>query len=85
MVYFDRIYSDESLPNRAKLVYFYLCDRMGKNGIAWPSVKRIASDTSLSRSTVKRALSDLIKAGYIRKEAAFRENGGHTSNRYYPV
>jgi predicted transcriptional regulator len=36
----------------------------------------------LSRSTVKRALHDLIKAGLIEKEARFRENGSNTSNRF---
>lgn len=38
---------------------------------------------SLSRSTVKRAVKDLEKAGLIRKEPHYRENGSATSNRYY--
>jgi DNA-binding MarR family transcriptional regulator len=83
MGYFDRIYADENVPQRAKLVYFYLCDRMDKTRIAWPGIKRIGADLAISRSTVKRAITDLEKAGYIRKEAAFRENCGRTSNRYH--
>jgi DNA-binding MarR family transcriptional regulator len=83
MGYYDNIYNDENLAHRAKLVYLYLYDRTGSNGVAWPSIRRIAADTSLSVSTVKRALSDLIKAGYVKKESAYRENGGRTSNRYY--
>jgi predicted transcriptional regulator len=83
MVYYAKIYTDESLPNRAKLVYFYLRDRMDKEGIAWPGINRIAADLSLSRSTVKRALHDLVNAGYIKKEAAYRDNGSATSNRYH--
>ena len=43
----------------------------------------IAKDLSLSRSTVKRAVKDLEKAGLIRKEPHYRENGSATSNRYY--
>ena len=58
-------------------------DRCDKEQKAWPGIKRMATDLSLSRSTVKRALYDLVKAGLIRKEPHFRENGSATSNRYY--
>jgi DNA-binding transcriptional MocR family regulator len=85
MSHYDEIYSDGNLPQRAKLVYFYLRDRMGGKGVAWPSIRRISFDTSLSRSTVKRAIADLANAGYIRKETAHRQNGSCTSNRYYLV
>lgn len=50
---------------------------------AWPGLNTIASHLSLSRSTVKRAVKDLEKAGLIRKEPHCRENGSATSNRYY--
>ena len=71
------------LSHRAKVVYIYLHDRMDAERKAWPGIRRIASDLSVSRSTVKRALQDLERAGLIRKEPHFRENGGATSNRYY--
>ena len=71
------------LPHRAKLVYIYLHDRMDKEKMAWPGLNTIAKDLSLSRSTVKRAVKDLEKAGLIRKEPHYRENGSATSNRYY--
>lgn len=84
MPYFKQIYDDDRLPGRAKLVYVYLHDRMDTEHKSWPGINRIASDLSLSRSTVKRAIGDLVKAGYVRKEAAYRENNrGQTSNRYY--
>jgi DNA-binding MarR family transcriptional regulator len=84
MPYYSQIYEDNELPNRAKLVYIYLRDRMDSEKKSWPGLNRIAADLSLSRSTVKRAVSDLVKAGYVRKEAAYRENNrGQTSNRYY--
>ena len=51
--------------------------------MAWPGLNTIAKDLSLSRSTVKRAVKDLEKAGLIRKEPHYRENGSATSNRYY--
>jgi DNA-binding MarR family transcriptional regulator len=84
MPYFNTIYADDQLPNRAKLVYVYLHDRMDAEKKAWPGINRIAADLSLSRSTVKRAIKDLEKAGYVRKEAAYQErNMSRTSNRYH--
>ena len=84
MPYFNTIYADDRLPNRAKLVYVYLHDRMDSEKKTWPGINRIGSDLSLSRSTVKRAIRDLEAAGYVRREAAYREsNLSRTSNRYY--
>jgi DNA-binding MarR family transcriptional regulator len=84
MPFFDTIYADDRLPSRARLVYVYLHDRMDGEKKSWPGINRIGSDLSLSRSTVKRAIRDLEAAGYVRKEAAYREsNLSRTSNRYY--
>lgn len=55
---------------------------MDKECKAWPGIKTIAADLSLSRSTVKRAIKDLEKAALIRKEPHYRGNGSATSNRY---
>ena len=79
---FDKLYQAE-VPNRAKVVYFYLFDHMDQVRKAWPGIKTIARELSLSSSTVKRAIWDLEKASLIRKEPHYRENGSVTSNRYY--
>lgn len=83
MGYFDSIYtaSPEKLPHRARTVYMYLKDRAGMGNECWPAVKTIARDLQLSRSTVKRALHDLTRAGLVEKESRYRENGSCTSNR----
>ncbi|MDD3062763.1 MAG: helix-turn-helix domain-containing protein [Massilibacteroides sp.] len=83
MSYFNTIYvaSPDELPHRARAVYMYLKDRAGKGSDCWPAVNTIAADLQLSRSTVKRALHDLVKAGLIEKESRYRENGSRTSNR----
>ncbi len=83
MSYFNHIYaaSPDELPHRARTVYIYLRDRAGKGTDCWPAVNTIAADLQLSRSTVKRALHDLVKAGLIEKELRYRENGSNTSNR----
>lgn len=83
MSYFGNIYtaSADELPHRARSVYMYLKDRAGVGQDCWPAVKTIAADLQLSRSTVKRALHDLTRAGLVEKETRYRENGGTTSNR----
>jgi len=80
---FTRVYKDERLLKRAKLVYLYLSDRK-KDGVAWPGINAMARDLSMSRNTVKRAVADLEQFGYIRKEIFFREEDGkQSSNRYH--
>ena len=81
--YFEKLYRNDELPQRAKLVYMYLYDRKDAENKVWPSVKRIAGDLSISPKTVRRAVQDLVKAGLLRKEYAYRDNGSHTSNRYF--
>lgn len=82
MSYFGTIYADTELPSRARTVYMYLRDRADAEGKCWPGIKTIASDLKLSRSTVKRALDDLEKAGYLKRLPRYRANGSSTSNLY---
>ncbi len=85
MSYFGTIYfySSDELPARAKTVYMYLKDRSDAKGECWPAINTIARETSMSRSTVKRGIGDLIRCGLLTKESRYRENGGNTSNRYF--
>lgn len=76
------IYETE-LPFRAKAVYEYLCKRAGKERTCFPGMKRIASDLSLSRKTVQRAVNDLEQAGLVYTEQRWRENGGRSTLMYY--
>lgn len=78
MNYFDSIYSD-NLPSRAIAVYMYLVQRANSDGQCWPSERRIALDLSISKSTVKRAIADLVKGGYIRTEQRYRKTGAKSS------
>lgn len=82
MSWFGTIYADEELSHRAKAVYMYLRDRSDAEGKCWPGINTIAADLKLSRSTVKRALADLERAGYLKRTHCFRENGSYTSNLY---
>ncbi len=82
MAYYNSIYQDEELGPRAKAVYIYLKDHANKQGTCWPGINTIAAGVSLSRSTVKRALNDLMKAGLVEKSSRWRKNGSLTSNLY---
>ena len=81
--YFRTIYENDELSQRAKLVYIYLFDRCDTEKKAWPSVRRIAKDLSISEKTVRRAIKDLERARLVHKEYAYRDNGSFTSNRYF--
>ena len=82
MKYNNPIYRSDQ-PYRNIAVYQYLRERAGKRGYCWPSVATIAEDIGMSKSTVKRALMDLKKKGFIQIEKRYRENGGKTSNLYH--
>lgn len=79
---FSSLYSSE-LPHRARTVYMYLRDRADRDGKCYPAIGTVAKELKLSRSTVKRAIADLEKSGYLRREQRWRENGGKSSNMFY--
>ena len=81
MSYFQKIYHSE-LNHRARAVYMYLKDHADREGKFWPGIRTMARELGLSRSTVKRALDDLCKAGLLTREPRWRENGSLTSNLY---
>ena len=80
---FRNIYNS-NLSHRAKSVYMYLKDRADSEGRCWPAIRTIALELGLSRSTVKRALDDLCRAGLLQKDPRWRENG-RIQNIPYPV
>ena len=81
--YMERVFSSELRP-RARLVLQVLVLHCNKEGECFPSIKTIATKCGYGISTVKRGLSELVEAGYIKKQARFdkRKNGGQTSNLY---
>ena len=76
MSFFNAVYGDQELSPRAKMVCLYLHDRANKDGESWYAIGSIARDLNLSRSTVKRAIQDLLRLGWIEKRPRYRENGG---------
>ena len=66
---FEMIYRDE-VSSKAVMIYRYLHDRQGKHENCFPSHRTIAMDTKCSVSTVKRAIDELVRKGYVVKEIA---------------
>ena len=77
----DFLYRTE-LPHRAVSVYVYLKDRANKDGECWPAIPTIARELKLSESTVRRALRDLRRGGYLITEQRYRTKGGKSSLLY---
>lgn len=82
MGYFHAVYADHELSPRARTVCMYLHDRANREGESWYAINTIASDLGISRSTVKRALGNLVRQGRVEKMPRYRKNGGCTSNLY---
>ena len=81
LAYYDSIYQDRELSPRAKTVLIYLKDHANKQGTCWPGINTIAAGVSLSRSTVKRALNDLINAGLVQKSRPCLKNRYCTNDK----
>ena len=71
-----------NLPHRAIAVYLYLESRANKGRTCYPAIGTIARELHLSVSTVKRAITDLEREGFLRKKQRWRENGGRRSLLY---
>ena len=78
---FEMIYRDE-VSAKAVSVYRYLLDRQGKYEFCYVSHRRMAGDLKISVSTVKRALDELERKGYVGIEQQRRANGSRCCNIY---
>ena len=85
MSYFNEIYGDPELSSKAKMVLLYLHDRANQKGESWYAINTMARELSLSRSSIKRALAELVRQKRINVHHRFRNNGRCTSNTYYLI
>lgn len=70
---------------RALLWYLADCHSEEAGGIAWPSVKTLASHMGMSARSVRRLVTSVEKKGIIGRIAQTRENGSTQSNSFYFV
>lgn len=71
------------LKPAAKIVLYWLADHYNeKTGLCFPSLKTLAEECEMNRSTVLRHLDALEEMGFIVRDRRHRENGSLTSNLY---
>jgi hypothetical protein len=68
-----------------KLVLLALADFSNEDGRCYPSIKKIGEITEQSESTIKRALCDLVEAGFIKKLQRRRRKDGRLSVYEYQI
>ncbi len=78
---FEMIFHDD-VSFRAQSIYRYLRYCQGKNESYYQPHKDIARENKCSISTVKRAIDELVRKGYVEIINRRRSNGSMTSNRY---
>lgn len=70
------------LPTTAKFTLVVLADLADEADSCFPGQEYIARATGCSSRTVRRALEDLERAGYVQRQRRHRGNGSRTSDRY---
>ena len=73
---------DLQLTEKEIIVYMYLCSCSNKENECYPSLRQIAAACSISQSSVKSAMKELIERNLIIKDNQYRENGGRRNNLY---
>jgi biotin operon repressor len=72
----------QTLPSRDKFVLIMLANYADESGKCWPSLNRLASDTSTSKSTVQNAIRALEAAGVLAVQAR-TQDGVSLPNIYH--
>jgi biotin operon repressor len=72
----------QKLPSKDKFVLVMMANFADEDGKCWPSLNRLADDTSMSRSTVQLAIKGLEAAGMLRIEKRIQD-GVSLPNHYY--
>lgn len=81
MIFPRRIY-DLELTHKAVSVYCYLCNRADRNGECFPSVRRIAEDLNISKTSVFRAFNELEGHKLLTRTARYHSQSGRRSSLY---
>ena len=73
---------ESDLTAHELLVYIALLNRANGQGLAWPSVPRIARESRMSVTTAKRTIRSLEGRGLIKKQLRPRLDGSNETNVY---
>ena len=78
----NKLITDKNISTAEYRILCYLLMRAGNQDTCYPSLNTISADTDISLSTVKRAIPELVKKGYLKKINRKKTNGSATSNLY---
>lgn len=67
----------------SKSVLVALANYADEDGLAWPSVGRLADMTQWGTRSIQRCLSKLIKAGFLRREPRAAPSGQRLADGFY--
>jgi hypothetical protein len=70
------------LDPRQKLTLLALADYADHNWQCFPSYDKLAEKTRQSHKTVRRHIDGLVEDGWLKKDPAYRADGGSRSNMY---
>lgn len=76
---------DANLVGVPKALYCALCSRADDNGLAYPSIEVMITDTGISRRSVQRGLRILLDNGWISKARSDTRNIKKQSNWLYTI
>lgn len=83
-MYFYNKVSSANVSSSSRTVYRALLHYANRETWScFPSIKTIAKDTGMSRSTIMRCLNELEKENLILRINRLRNNKGKTSNIYF--
>lgn len=72
-----------TIGSTGKLIYGRLCQFAGEKGYCWPAISTLAFAIGCSKTTVKKAIKELLGEKLIEVEHRFSEDGDATSNLYF--
>ncbi|MCL2050860.1 MAG: helix-turn-helix domain-containing protein [Lachnospiraceae bacterium] len=84
---FKQVIISSNLKASQKAVMYYLIDLANphRGWTCFPSHARIAQACGRSISTIKRAIAELVRRGFLSKLAQFRRAGGFQSSNLYTL
>jgi DNA-binding MarR family transcriptional regulator len=71
------------LPTNMRFILFLLADFANEEDEAWPNYATLELQSGMHRSTVIRAVNDLVERGLIQKSHRARNDGSQSSNTYH--
>jgi len=72
------------ISSTAKILWGKLSQHAGEDGLCFPSHKKLAEKIGVSKGQVARVLRELVKQGFIAREApSLAEKGKHQTTRYF--